>query len=209
MPWKTLGWFALPVLVVLVFGIVVARLVEKDDLTRQIALFAAVVAGGGLLVNYAKAVYDVWDKERERKKKENENKESIRATPEFRNYNTSAIIVGVELYNSGKTSVNIKKVAIVIKIGNEKIKQQLTARNPNKKNDPTALIHDIKLEPKDVASFFNFGTDKRFGGAELLTVNPDDLWLSIEPYSGDSVKVSGSKIQEVIESRLKILRKRQ
>jgi hypothetical protein len=110
---------AVAVVVVVLLGVGAAWLVGGDDLTRQIAVFAAVVATLGLVVNGVKNGYDIWDKERERRKKESEGKERVKVTAIYKNppYQFgSNPRVGVEVYNDGPL-LNVRRVLLKVNSG--------------------------------------------------------------------------------------------
>lgn len=106
--WTSFGLIA-ALLTIVVVGIATAAILAPDDLTRQIAIFAAIVALGGLLVNAAKNLYDIWDKERERKKKDEEGKERVVAT--FIHEPRRA----VKIVNKSKFPLHIASVQLRIK----------------------------------------------------------------------------------------------
>lgn len=189
---NTLLLLAAPVAAVVLAGIGIAVWVEHDDLTKQLAVFAVVVALGSFLVNYGKAAYDVWDKERERRKKEADAQERILATPVFTWHDTAESVVCVDLYNAGAAVVHIKRAALVVRdaTGGEAV-EVLCAGDGF---DPRC-----KLGPKDHARFRSITSDKRFAGVALAKLPPTDLWIVVESFVGEVARVRGEDVQAAIE----------
>lgn len=189
---NTLILLAAPAAAVVLAGVGIAVWVERDDLTKQLAVFAAVVALGGLVVNYGKAAYDVWDKERERRKKEADAQERVTATPVFTWHDTAESVVCVDLYNVGAATVHIKRAALVVRDAAGVEAAEVLCVGDG--FDPRC-----KLGPKDHARFRSTTGDKRFGGVALAKLPPPDLWIVVESFVGEVARVRGEDIQAAIE----------
>jgi hypothetical protein len=183
-------------LLVLFAGAGVARWVERDDVTKQLAVFAAVVALGGFLVNYGKVAYDVWDKERDRRKKENDAQERVQATPFFTWHGTADSVACLDVYNAGAATVHIRRVALVVRdaAGTATAEQLYVGDSSDTR---------CKLGPKDHARFQLFTGDKRFQGVALAKLSPENLWIVVESFTGELARVRGEDVQAAVEKSRK------
>lgn len=185
-----------PAALVVLAGVGIAVLVARDDLTKQLAVFAAVVALGGFLINYGKVAYDVWDKERERQKKEGDAQERVQAMPVFTWQGTTEAVACLDVYNVGTATVHIKRAALVVRdaAGAEATEVLYVGDSADTK---------CKLGPKDHARFKAFTGDKRFRAVALAELPPADVWIVVESFVGEVARVCGEDIQAAIEKSQK------
>lgn len=196
------GLLAAPALVV-VIGIVAARHFYREDATRQIAVFAAIVAAGGVLVNYFKTVRDYLKEERDRKKKDEDNKERVKVTPVFtppqgkkwlaglvNMTNDRLCVVGVEIFNEGLIPVNVRRTTLVI---NRSGQLQETPLLKDEDDQPCLIA------PKSVVPFFTEGLNQTIKGSMLLALAADDFYIVVESFaSGEVARVPGAEVQAAI-----------
>ncbi len=206
---NVLGLVVVPVAVV-ILGMTAARLVDKNDQTRQIAVFAAVIALCNFVVSMIKSAYDVWDKERERQKKEDDKKECIRATLKFGSHIVSEPDLIVELYNDGSTTVAIKSVKLVVNTESGQQAAEMLAfgelrtrydMNGTPSQD-REFVTCVKLEPKDHTRFSTLGNTGVFKHDELFKLPTENLTVVVESFNGEVARLEGSKIQEILKQHL-------
>jgi hypothetical protein len=183
-------------LLILVGVVLVAFLIPGESITRFIAVAAFVTT-------LSKIIYDVWDKERERLKKAEDKKEKIKATPVFnpiggKQWLLGAVdidldkcfIVGVELYNEGVCSVNIKKVSLCITNEHGQIKEIILVIDEAQDS--------IILDRYEDIVFVTPGLNTQIKGTRLVGIDPNLFYIQVDSHLGTVARVDGKSIQEVI-----------
>ena len=203
MSWLKRWWVVVVVGVSIVAGTVAAFCVNDEK--NSIAAYAAVVGTVSILLAVEKHFRDRWKEDEEQKKKDDDNRESLTATLEFRSYETTAAVLGVELYNAGKVTVPIKRVRFVAKDGEKDVVMAMTCTDfkttVHMRDGPIQTSeyrdrHD--LEPRQHARF-HLDAFHPLNPEAVLAMKPEALFIVVESFSGEVVRVPGEAIQEVFK----------
>lgn len=203
---KRSWWFLLFVvfpLLVILFGALYAFRIREE--TSGAATYAAIVATVGICLTAIKTAIEQWEKLRERRKKDDDNREVLAATPEFRTYLIGHRLIGVELYNSGKVPVAVKRVSLVI-AGHAPLSMVCTDKRKTVvvNGTPQELpehLYRVRIEPKD---YVRFHIDSLSGldPKAVLELPAEALHIVVDSFQGEVARVTGNEIQEAIRQVL-------
>lgn len=148
----------------------------------------------------------MWEKHREQQKKEEDSRETLKATAQFKSYWTREEVIGIEIYNSGKTRVSIKSVRLTVRGKAQPHSEELICTDHKGAGvyadgalQPASVIRtSVNLEPKDHVRF-HVKSMRAVKPNELLQLPPDALKIVVESFANPEVAtVPGIEIQEAI-----------
>jgi hypothetical protein len=209
---KTVSWRKLvtvgtaSVISIVLVGILVARIVDKHDVTRQVAVYSGVVSTLGLLASAGKVIYDVWDKERDRKKKDEEKKERVKVAVVLDIEHLPGFTFNVDVYNDGPQPIAIKRVAYIITVDGENHENILVSKTaPQPKIFDGITVYERDLDPRPVIDYkqhktFYLSVNRWVLDAERLDKVPADQFnIVVDSFATEELaRISGDEIKKVI-----------